>query len=145
MMFWKKQEKWHEVRWSHGKRRIYLALQFARNGEAVSPTVEHLPTPAEEPAQVVADRAAEVHDAGTRADEKHARGAKTHAPVNGNGKLADGLIISEVKAAVDDYNRKNLLALRVSAIRYRAEHVSDHGDLRAAARKLLNLLWKVDE
>ena len=129
MMFWKKQEKWHEVKWSHGRRRIYLALQFARNGELVSPRVEHLPAP-------------------KGGDEGHgddAPAGKADAPVNGNGKLADGLIVSEVKAAVDDYNRKNLLALRVSAIRYRAEHVSDHADLRAAATKLLNLLWKVDE
>jgi hypothetical protein len=133
MMFWKKQEKWHEVRWSHGRRRIHLALQFARNGEPVSPSVEHLPPPQGEPGQ-------EGHEADARG--AHAR---AHAPVNGNGELADGLIISEVKAAVDEYNRKNLLALRVSAIRYRAEHVSDHGDLRAAARKLLNLLWKVEE
>jgi hypothetical protein len=128
MMFWKKQEKWHEVRWSHGRRRIYLALQFARNGEPVSPRVEHLPAPEGEGAQ-----------------EGHEVARKAHAPVNGNGKLADGLIVSEVKAAVDEYNRKNLLALRVSAIRYRAEHVTEHGDLRAAARKLLNLLWKVEE
>ena len=130
MMFWKKQEKWHEVRWSHGRRRIYLALQFARNGEPVAPSVQHLPPP---PAQE-----------GQEADAQEAD-AKAHPPVNGNGKLADGLIVSEVKAAVDEYNRKNLLALRVSAIRYRAEHVSDHGDLRAAAKKLLNLLWKVEE
>jgi hypothetical protein len=129
MMFWKKQEKWHEVKWSHGRRRVYLALQFARNGEPVAPRVEHLPAlpPGED---------------GHAGD---APAAKPHPPVNGNGKLADGLIVSEVKAAVDEYNRKNLLALRVSAIRYRAEHVSDHADMRAAATKLLNLLWKVDE
>jgi hypothetical protein len=133
MMFWKKQEKWHEVRWSHGRRRIYLALQFARNGEPVAPSVEHLPAPQGAHAQEGSD------------PHQHEAHAKTVAPVNGNGKLADGLIVSEVKAAVDEYNRNNLLALRVSAIRYRAEHVSDHGDLRAAARKLLNLLWKVEE
>jgi hypothetical protein len=138
MMFWKKQEKWHEVRWSHGRRRIYLALQFARNGEPVAPSVEHLPPPQAEPAQ--AGPAREVHE-----PDPHDPHARSPAPVNGNGKLPDGLIVSEIKAAVDEYNRKNLLALRVSAIRYRAEHVSDHGDLRAAARKLLNLLWKVDE
>jgi hypothetical protein len=135
MMFWKKQEKWHEVRWSHGRRRIYLALQFARNGEPVAPSVQHLPAP---PAQ-------EGQDSDPREADARGADAKAPTPVNGNGKLADGLIVSEVKAAVDEYNRKNLLALRVSAIRYRAEHVSDHGDLRAAARKLLNLLWKVDE
>jgi hypothetical protein len=134
MMFWKKQEKWHEVRWSHGRRRIYLALQFARNGEPVAPRVEHLPAPR-----------AKQADEGREGEPHEDADAKDHAPVNGNGKLADGLIVSEVKAAVDEYNRKNLLALRVSAIRYRAEHVSDHGDLRAAARKLLNLLWKVEE
>jgi hypothetical protein len=133
MMFWKKQEKWHEVKWSHGRRRVYLALQFARNGEAVLPRVEHLP----------------ALPAGEEGHEGDAPAAKPAAPVNGNangnGKLAEGLIVSEVKAAVDEYNRKNLLALRVSAIRYRAEHVSDHADMRAAATKLLNLLWKVDE
>jgi hypothetical protein len=143
MMFWKKQEKWHEVRWSHGRRRIYLALQFARNGEPVSPSVEHLPPPQDAPAQEGQESDARETDA--RAADARGADAKAHAQVNGNGKLADGLIVAEVKAAVDDYNRKNLLALRVSAIRYRAEHVSDHGDLRAAARKLLNLLWKVDE
>ena len=129
MMFWKKQEKWHEVKWSHGRRRVYLALKFARNGEPVAPRVEHLP----------------ALPAGEEGREGDAPAAKAHAPVNGNGKLAEGLIVSEVKAAVDEYNRKNLLALRVSAIRYRAEHVSDHADMRAAATKLLNLLWKVDE
>src|SRR5687767_12839097 len=111
MMFWKKQEKWHEVKWSHGPRRIYLALQFARNGEPVAPRVEHMPPP---------KGGHEGHNGDTAA-------AKA-APLNGNGKLADPLIVSEVKAAVDEYNRKNLLALRVSAIRYRAEHVSDHAD-----------------
>ena len=135
-MYWKKQEKWHEVRWSHGRRRIYLALQFARNGEPVSPRVEHLPAPQGAHAQ-------EGHEPDP--SDRHDGHPKGDTPVNGNGKLADGLIVSEVKAAVDEYNRKNLLALRVSAIRYRAEHVSDHGDLRAAARKLLNLLWKVEE
>src|SRR5215213_11358546 len=99
-MFWKKQEKWHEVRWSHGRRRIYLALQFARNGEPVAPRVEHLPAPQ-------AEQANEGQESG-RHEEPH---PKADAPVNGNGKLADGLIVSEVKAAVDEYNRKNLLAL----------------------------------
>jgi hypothetical protein len=129
MMFWKKQEKWHEVKWSHGRRRVYLALQFARNGEPVLPRVEHLP----------------ALPAGEDGDHADVPAAKAAAPVNGNGKLAEGQVVSEVKAAVDEYNRKNLLALRVSAIRYRAEHVSDHADMRAAATKLLNLLWKVDE
>jgi hypothetical protein len=134
MMFFKKQEKWHEVKWSHGRRRVYLALQFARNGEPVLPRVEHLPAP---------KGGEDGHE--PHAHEPDAAAGSAAAPVNGNGKLADGLIVSEVKAAVDEYNRKNLLALRVSAIRYRAEHVSDHADLRAAATKLLNLLWKVDE
>jgi hypothetical protein len=91
--------------------------------------VEHLPAP----------------KGGDDEHEGEAAHGKHEAPVNGNGKLADGLIVSEVKAAVDEYNRKNLLALRVSRIRYRAHQVSDHADLRAAATKLLNLLWKVDE
>lgn len=44
MFFWKKAEKWHEVRWFNGPRDIYLALQF--NDEQVEdrPTVQRLPS-----------------------------------------------------------------------------------------------------
>ena len=114
MMFWKRQEKWHEVRWFDGPRDIYLALQFARdgdepgNGEA-RPTVERL-------------------------DSKDPKARSGQPP------LDESQLVAEIEAAVVEYNRKNLCSLRVGAIRYRAKGGANAEDHGSAARKLLNLL-----
>ena len=53
-LFRKKGEKWHEVRWRNGPRRIYLALRFAATEPAAPPEVEKLP-PAEGSGDAKAD------------------------------------------------------------------------------------------
>ena len=127
MFFWKKQEKWHEVRWFAGPRDIYLAVQFTpgdeddareggggggtatKAGTAVRPKVERLPS--KDPAANVAQPA-----------------------------LDEGQIADVIESAVSEYNRKNRFNLRVAGIRFRAKGGADVADHGSAARKLLNLL-----
>lgn len=60
MFFWKKAEKWHEVRWFHGPRDIYLAMQFEDDQVEDRPTVERLPSkdPSANAAQAPIDESA---------------------------------------------------------------------------------------
>jgi hypothetical protein len=123
MFFWKKQEKWHEVRWFAGPRDIYLAVQFVAGEEdedddrggaggsptAVRPKVERLSS--KDPAANVAQ------------------------PPLDEGQIAD-----VIETAVAEYNRKNRFHLRVAGIRFRAKGGADVADHGSAARKLLNLL-----
>lgn len=110
LFFWKKPEKWHEVRWFHGDRDIYLAIQFADDDRPVDePTVERLPS-----------KDAAANAAQPALDEK----ALVQA------------IAEELKA----YNRRNLCSLKLAAIKYRAKGGADEADHGSAARKLLNLL-----
>ena len=111
MFFWKKAEKWHEVRWFHGQRDIYLALQFAGddvNGED-RPTVERLPS-------------------------KDAAANAAQPPID------ESAILAEIERAVKEYNRMNLCHLKVAAVKYRVKGGADVADHGAAAKKLLNLM-----
>lgn len=56
------------------------------------------------------------------------------------GEVDVAAMVREVRAAVTEYNRRNLCALRVAGIRYRPSPDTDPADHGAAARKLLNLL-----
>jgi hypothetical protein len=112
MFFWKKPEKWHEVRWFNGPRDIYLAIQFAEEGAPPrKPQIERL-------------------------SSKDPEANAAQPP------LDDGKIVGEIESAVAEYNRKNRFSLRVSRIRFRSKGGADVPDHGAAARKLLNLLWK---
>ncbi len=113
MLFWKKAEKWHEVRWFNGPRDIYLAVQFRADGE---------PRAGEDPP--VVERLA----------------SKDAAANAAQGAVDEGQLVAVVREAVAEYNRKNLCGLRVAGIRYRAKGGADVADHGAAARKLLNLL-----
>ncbi|CAA9412461.1 MAG: hypothetical protein AVDCRST_MAG64-2389 [uncultured Phycisphaerae bacterium] len=111
MLFWKKAEKWHEVRWFNGPRDIYLAIQFAGDADRGEdrPTVERLPS-------------------------KDAVANAAQPP------LDESQLVAAVDRAVAEYNRKNLCALKVAGIRYRVKGGADLADHGLAARKLLNLL-----
>ncbi|QOV90604.1 hypothetical protein [Humisphaera borealis] len=110
MFFWKKAEKWHEVRWFNGQRDIYLAMQFADDNSGEDrPTVQRLPS--KDPAANAAQQ-----------------------PIDESAMLA------EIERALKEYNRMNLCQLRLAGVKYRVKggaNVADHG---AAAKKLLNLL-----
>jgi hypothetical protein len=115
-LFRRKNGKWHEVRWRNGPRQIFMALRFATDGASPAdhpPTIEKL-TPQQDP-----------------------DGAAAEAPVSG---ADEGQIVREVQAAVAEYNKMNLCALRVAGIRYRATGDADPADHGTATRKLLNLL-----
>ena len=111
MLFWKKAEKWHEVRWFSGPRDIYLAIQFAGDGKAGGdrPAVERLPS-------------------------KDAAANAAQPPID------ESALVAVIRQAVAEYNRKNLCGLRVAGIRYRPKGGADVADHGTAARKLLNLL-----
>ena len=118
-LFGRKNGKWHEVRWRSGPRHVYLALRFAPDGagSAAAPTIERLP--AENGAGAAAAE-------GTNGDKQ--------------GTTDEAQIILAVQAAVAEYNRMNLCALRVAGIRYRAGGGAEPLDHGTATRKLLNLL-----
>jgi hypothetical protein len=116
MLFRKKAEKWHEVRWFNGPRDIYLAIQFTgeagdRGGAAGEdrPTVERLPS-------------------------KDAAANAAQQPID------ESALVVAVRQVVAEYNRRNLCGLRVAGIRYRAKGGADLADHGTAARKLLSLL-----
>lgn len=113
MVFWKKAEKWHEVRWFDGPGDIYLAIQFdgdpAGEGRARPPAVVRLAS-------------------------KDAAANAAQPPID------ESQLIASIRQAVAEYNRKNLCGLRVAGIRYRAKGGADVTDHGMAARKLLNLL-----
>ena len=111
MLFWKKAEKWHEVRWFNGPRDIYLAIQFAGDAERGEdrPAVERLPS-------------------------KDAAANAAQPPID------ESQLVTVIGQAVAEYNRKNLCGLKVAGIRYRAKGGADEADHASAARKLLNLL-----
>lgn len=110
MLFWKKVEKWHEVRWFSGPRDIYLAIQFVGDEPPGDrPTVERLPS--KDPAANAAQ-----------------------PPID------ESELVSVIELEVSTYNKKNLCGLKVAGIRYRAKGGADVADHASAARKLLNLL-----
>lgn len=59
---------------------------------------------------------------------------------NGAVQPDDASIVREILTAIDEYNRKNLCALKVARIRYRANASVEAADHGTATRKLLNLL-----
>lgn len=119
MFFWKKAEKWHEVRWFNGPRDIYLAIQFAGDddGDAAGGDVGTAVRPA---VQRLASKDAGANDAQPPIDES--------------------LLVGQIESAVREYNKRNLCGLRVAAVKYRAKGGADVADHGSAARKLLNLL-----
>jgi hypothetical protein len=106
MFFWKKREKWREVRWFSGPRDIYLALRFAAdesatNGKAVNGNghangVATLSRPHVE-----------------RLASKDAAANAAQPPVD------EAQLVGEIERAVEEYNRKNRFHLRVAGIRPR--------------------------
>ena len=127
-LFRRKNGKWHEVRWRSGARHIFLALRFAPDGtgpSAAAPTIEKLPQPRAEN--------------GTPESGTPENGAP-HPSQSAHAEADEALIIREVQAAVAEYNRMNLCALRVAGIRYLAVGGADPRDHGTATRKLLNLL-----
>jgi hypothetical protein len=123
MFFWKKQEKWHEVRWFAGSRDIYLAVQFAGGDEDDG------------------RGAAGGGGGGTAVRPKVERLASKDAAANvAQPPLDEGQIIDVIETAVSEYNRKNRFNLRVAGIRFRTKGGADVADHGSAARKLLNLL-----
>src|SRR4051812_19627488 len=85
--------KWHEVRWRNGQRQIFMALRFATRDADRPPVVEKLPPP-------------EGAD-GANGDD----GGES-------AQLDESLIVREVETAVAEYNRMNHCALRVATIRH---------------------------
>jgi len=84
--------KWHEVRWRNGRRQIFMALRFATRDADQPPVVERLPP--------------ERADSANRGDGGE------------SVQLDESLIVREVETAVAEYNRMNHCALRVATIRH---------------------------
>ena len=113
MLFWKKAEKWHEVRWFNGPRDIYLAVRFTGDEDdgrgAGRPTVARLPS-------------------------KDAAANAAQPPID------EAALVAAVGDAVAEYNKRNLCGLRVAGVKYRAKGGADLADHKTAARKLMSLL-----
>ena len=67
-LFRRKDEKWHEVRWRSGPRRIFMALRFATTEPPGAPEVEKLP-PAEGAGETKVDQALIVREVETAVAE----------------------------------------------------------------------------
>ena len=129
MFFWKKREKWREVRWFSGPRDIYLALRFAADERATNGK------------SVNGNGNGNGNGAVTIARPSVERLASQDAAANAAQPPMDEVqLIGEIERAVEEYNRKNRFHLRVAGIRYRTKGGADVADHGAAARKLLNLL-----
>ena len=104
-------QKWHSVRWYCGERHVALSLRFgaAEGNPSRRPTIQKLP--ATGPAEAGENPGAAVE----RPDEER--------------------ILADVLGAVEEFNRRNRTAIRVAAIRYRADDTTGHLE---ATRKLLN-------
>jgi hypothetical protein len=133
MFFWKKREKWREVRWFSGARDIYLAIQFAgdasANGHAVNGN-----------GHGVNGNGNGNGVAGAARPKVERLPSKDAAANAAQPALDEAMVLGEIERAVEEYNRKNRFHLRVCGIRYRSKGGADVADHGAAARKLLNLL-----